>query len=96
MLCCVSMSVCSPEQEKRGERRALIDPVGSGVCSPEQEKRGERRALIDPVGSGIDQIKENQGDNAGESDYVNAVEHLQWGEELLFSTSHLASMGALG
>lgn len=48
------------------------------------------------LSAGIDQIKENQGDNAGESDYVNAVEHLQWGEELLFSTSHLASMGALG
>lgn len=50
------------------------------------------------LSAGIHQVKENQRDNAGESDYVNAVEHLQQGEELLFSTSHLATamMGALG
>lgn len=50
------------------------------------------------LSAGIHQVKENQRDNSGESDYANAVEHLQEGEELLFSMSHLvtALMGALG
>lgn len=54
--------------------------------------------LCSHLSAGIHQVRENQRENAGESDNVNAVEHLQEGDELLFSTSHLATamMDALG